>query len=379
MNPREVEANGEFRVPFNDLSRRDPEDLLATTSAMRRVIDRGNFILGPEVHEFEREFADFIGTAHCVGVASGSDAIEIALRSLGCGSNDEVVTAANAGGYSAIAALNVGATPIFADVDSINLNLTAETVGLSLTDKTKAVIVTHLFGRLAQIEEITKLCRANGVFVIEDCAQAVGATRDGKLAGAFGDIGVFSFYPTKNLGAFGDAGAIVSNSDEWSSAARSLRQYGWSSRNQIVRAGGRNSRLDEIQASVLRVRLSFLAQWNSRRREIAASYAAVVGGGGASLLTNQEGEFVAHLAVVRPRDRPKFLRALDASRIGWGIHFEFPDYLQAGLRGAIDSVSLPETERSCAQVVSLPCFPLITDREVQWVCRALESSPCLLE
>jgi len=362
-------------VAFNDLSRGYREMRTELQQAVNRVLEGGVYVLGDEVAAFEREFADFLGLPHCVGVGNGTDGLELAMVVLGAEPGAEIVLAANAGGYASVAAAKLGLRLRYADVSQQTLLLTAETIAPHLNSRTAAVVVTHLYGRLADMDPIMTLCRTAGIPVIEDCAQSVGAASSGRRAGSFGDVGAFSFYPTKNLGALGDAGAVVVSSPELHEKLLSLRQYGWTDRGVIGVEHGRNSRLDEIQAAVLRVRLGSVDDWNERRRSIARRYLNAIGD---SFWTPMEGideSYVAHLAVVGPVDRRRFLDHFDERQIGTGIHYAVPDHRQEALVPYACEAThrLEVTEDASGRVVSLPCFPQLTDSEVERVCEALST------
>jgi len=361
-------------VPFNDLSRQTRSLGPALSAAIESVLASGRYVMGPQHDAFESEFADHCGVSHCLGVGNGTDALEIALRAVGCGQSDEVVTAANAGGYATTAAVLVGATPVFADVDPTTLLLTAETVEPLLSSKTKAIVVTHLFGTLAEMEPIIALAATHGVRVVEDCAQAHGAERTGERAGSFGDLATFSFYPTKNLGALGDGGAIVTNDDETAERVCMLRQYGWAARYDAREPLGRNSRLDELQAAILRVKLPHLDGWNARRRDIAERYRAAAHDSDLTLLPAGL-DSVAHLCVGLHPNREGFRDQLAREGIETAIHYPTPDHRQPALaRVTWRSAGLPVTESAADRIVSLPCFPELEDSEVDHVCAALEES-----
>lgn len=363
-----------MQVPFNDLSRQLRTLGPALSSAMDEVLASGWYVMGPQHDAFQTEFAEYAGVAHCCGVGNGTDALEIALRALDCSHGDEVVTAANAGGYTTTATLLVGATPVFADVDPATQLVTAAAIEPLLSSKTKAIVVTHLFGKLADIEPIVSLAASHGVSVIEDCAQAHGAERAGRRAGSFGDVATFSFYPTKNLGALGDGGAIVTDSDSIASAVRELRQYGWADKYDAVTPLGRNSRLDEVQAAVLRVKLPLLDAWNARRREIAERYRAAAQGTDLALLP-AGADSVAHLCVGLHPDRDRFRERLAREGVSSAIHYPTPDHCQPALAGIQwRSAGLPVTESSVGRVVSLPCFPELEDSEVDYVCEVIGRS-----
>jgi aminotransferase EvaB len=334
--------------------------------ALARVLDGGRYVFGPEHELFETEFAGYLGARHCVAVASGTDALELALRAVGCTPCSEVVTAANAGFYTSAAARAAGLRVAYADVEPDTLALSAATVEPALTSGTSAVVVTHLYGLMADVEPIVELCGARGIAVVEDCAQAAGARRDGRAAGTSGDAAAFSFYPTKNLAALGDGGAVVTSRDDVAERLRELRQYGWEAKYRVATAGGRNSRLDELQAAVLRVRLTRLDQGNARRRSIALRYAEALP------LVRLDGEdYVAHLAVALVEDRDGVRERLGAAGVGTDVHYPVPDHRQPVWGDAYAALRLPVTEHAVERVMTLPCFPELADNEVDRVCEAL--------
>jgi aminotransferase EvaB len=356
-------------VPLNDLGRAFAEQSAELEEAAQRVLRSGWYVHGPEHTAFEQEFASFVGVGHCLGTGNGTDALEIALRAVTDGRSGVVVTAANAGAYTATAARRAGLALRFADVDPATLCLTAGTVEAVLDGDVAAVVVTHLYGRLAEVEPLVALCAERGVPLVEDCAQAVGAQRGGRRAGSFGSIATYSFYPTKNLGALGDGGAVVTDDDALADTVKRLRQYGWTGKYTVGADGGRNSRLDEIQAAVLRVRLPRVDAWSKRRRDIVSAYADA-----ATALTvlPAEGEdHVAHLAVATDRDAVR--AALTAAGVATDVHYPVPDHRQPAFRGEFAGVSLPVTEAAAGEMLSLPCFPQLTDAEVDVVCRALRA------
>jgi dTDP-4-amino-4,6-dideoxygalactose transaminase len=358
-------------IPLNDLSRGDPVLRTGVVAALERVAQSGRYLGGREREGFEREFAAYVGAQVCVGVASGTDAIRLALLGVGCRAGDEVLTAANAGMYTTTAALNAGLVPRYADVDPRTLNLSRATVAEALSGRTRAVVVTHLYGQLADIEGIADLCHENSVAVIEDCAQAVGASRSGRSAGTFGDAGAFSFYPTKNLGAMGDAGAVVTGSREVESRVRSLSQYGWEEKYRVSLPGGGNSRIDEMQAAVLRVKLGHVDSWNGRRRDIAMRYAEALPQAAGRFPAHDGDDYVAHMAVMLTSHRAEVQSVLSGNCIATEVHYPIPDHRQPVWRGRFDGVSLPVTETTVAQVLTVPCFPELGDEEVDRVCQVL--------
>lgn len=356
-------------IPFNDLRRAASADS-QVAEAVARVVHSGWYLLGRETSAFERELAEYLGVHHAVGVASGTDALELAFMALGAAPGQEVITAANAGGYSTLAARRCGMQVGFADVDDSDLLMTPHTIEDALTPRTTMVVVTHLYGKMADVSAIRNLCHSKGIRIVEDCAQAAGARVNGSYAGSIGDAAAFSFYPTKNLGAMGDGGAVVTSNADTAMLAHRLRQYGWGNvKYRVEENGGRNSRLDEIQAAVLRVRLPILEERNQRRREIVRRYAEALSSTPVRMAQNGNGDYVAHLAVIRSEHRTALADALCARDIGTSIHYPLPDHRQK-LIGA-PQVRLPVTEAASEQVLSLPCFPELEHEEVDTICAAL--------
>jgi dTDP-3-amino-2,3,6-trideoxy-4-keto-D-glucose/dTDP-3-amino-3,4,6-trideoxy-alpha-D-glucose/dTDP-2,6-dideoxy-D-kanosamine transaminase len=343
---------------INEIRRQNAVLAAEINAAVARVLQRGWYILGPEVEAFEHEFATYCGVAHCVGVANGTDALELALRALDLPPGSRVLTVANAGMYASTAILAAGHVPVYTDVDPVSMTMRGDGSGA------QAVMATHLYGRMVAMKSI-----GGQVPVIEDCAQAHGAVLDGKRAGSCGTLGCFSFYPTKNLGALGDGGAVTTNDAGLAARVKQLRQYGWSSKYRSEVSGGRNSRLDELQAAILRAKLPRLNEWNERRREIARRYNTSFSNTG--LCTPQIDEsYVAHLYVVRSDARDRIRQALSARGIATDVHYPIPDYAQPSLRAAMP---LPVTEQCCRTVLTLPCFPEMTDSEIGEVIDAVLS------
>jgi len=353
-----------MRIPVNDLKRHDAPLEGELAAAVNRVLSRGWYILGPEVEAFEEEFARYCGAAHAIGVGNGTDALELALRALGIGPGAEVATVANAGMYGTTAILRAGAMPLYVDVDDRSMTMSPAALRAAISGATAAVVVTHLYGRMAEMEELLAVAGRADIPVIEDAAQAHGAERAGRKAGSWGALGCFSFYPTKNLGAAGDGGAVVTADAALARKVRALRQYGWTDRFRSTVAGGRNSRLDEVQAAVLRVKLPHLDGWNARRREIAGIY------GSEDTLP----DYVAHLYVIRAKNRDCIRRALRTAGIGTDVHYPVPDHRQESMRGvAFRQTALPVTEACADEVLTLPCFPEMTDGEVEEIAELLRS------
>jgi len=361
-----------MRIPVNDLRRSWVVDCPEVRGAVARVIESGWYVHGPEHAAFEIELARFLGVRHVAGVASGTDALVLSMLAAGCGFGSEVVTAANAGGYASGAASQIGARVVYCDVDPETLLVTRQTLERAIGPSTNAVVVTHLYGNVVDVRSIVALCRPRGIAVIEDCAQAIGG-RDstGQRVGSLGDVAAFSFYPTKNLGAVGDGGAVATSDDTIDARVRSLRQYGWSTKYRVADRSGRNSRLDEIQAAVLRVGLPRLDELNRRRWTIARRYAEACAGGSVRAVTGAGCETVAHLGVVRARDREGLRNLMREQGIDTDIHYPVPDHRQPGLEPPVRATDLRECERAADEILTLPCFPEMTDAEVDRIASAI--------
>jgi len=362
-------------VPFNDLSRglrRDRDRLL---QAAAQVIDSGYIVHGTQHRAFESELAAYIGVDHAIGVANGTDALELAIKAVRRDDRRVVVTAGNAGAYTSTAASRAGLTPRYADVDPLSLCLTADTVRAALDEQVGVVVVTHLYGYVGDLSALRSLCDERDIALVEDCAQAIGAFSDSGRAGTVGDAATISFYPTKNLGAVGDGGAVVTSSGDIADRVRQLRQYGWQTKYDATIPGGTNSRLDELQAAFLRVRLPQVDGFNARRREIVARYQDAAADLSADVLTvlpAGDGHG-AHLAACRSTRRDAVRSALRDRGIATDVHFPLPDWEQAAFASFAPTMPLPQTTEACTQILSLPLFPELTDREVDHVCEALRS------
>jgi dTDP-4-amino-4,6-dideoxygalactose transaminase len=359
-------------VPFVDLAAQQAEIEDEVRLGLDSVFERTAFIGGAEVALFEREYADHVGVAHCVGVANGTDALELALRALGVGAGAEVILPANTFIATAEAVSAVGATPVLVDVDEEHLLLDPGAVERALTPRTRAVVPVHLFGQVAPVERL----RGLGVPILEDAAQAQGARRHGRPAGSLGRVAATSFYPGKNLGAAGDAGAVMTDDADIADRVRLLGAHGSPSKyvHQVV---GRNSRLDTIQAIVLRAKLQRLEKWNELRRQAAERYAELLGDVPdvrvpASAPGNED---VWHLYVVRVPDRDRVLAALAEAGIGAGIHYPTPVHLTeayADLR--LREGSFPVAERAAREILSLPMFPHLTAEQQERVVDVLAAA-----
>ena len=348
--------------------------------AVTRVLDGGRYILGEETAAFEREFARYAGVEHGIGVASGTDAIQVGLRAMGIGPGDAVLTVSHTAVATVAAIEMTGATPILVDIDSATMNMSPESLRQAIaayagTHRLKAVVPVHLYGHPADMPSILEIAREHSLQVLEDGAQAHGAEIDGKRAGSFGDAAAFSFYPTKNLGAFGDGGAIVTSDAGIADRARALREYGWRDR-YISADAGINSRLDELHAAMLRVKLRHLNEENERRRQIAAAYDNALQGLQHVLPVQQPGaRHVYHLYVIRTQHRDKVQTHLSESGVITLVHYPQPVHLQPAYRDRVPVApgGLPVTEQVCREILSLPMHPYLSDQNVAKVCEALRN------
>lgn len=337
-------------------------------SAIKRVLDRGWFVLGPEVKEFENRFSNYIGVKRTVSVANGTDAIELSLRAVGIAKDDFVATVANAGMYTTTALMAIGAKPFFIDVNINTKNTTLEECERAIKFGVKAIVITHLYGMALQdIEEIAALCKKHSVPLVEDCAQSHGAKINGKITGSFGDVAAFSFYPTKNLGALGDGGAVVTDNEEIANHVTKLRQYGWTTKYQVELPGARNSRLDEIQAAILLEFLPLLDMWNNRRRNISRAYAALIKNSKIELPKFIGEEYVAHLFVIKTSNRDSLREYLAINGVSAEVHYPVPDYRQSIFGDEFNNFSLENTEELCKSILTLPCYPEMTESDIEHI------------
>ena len=363
-------------VPFIDSKRQYTQFKYDIKSAINRVLASGHYTFGPEVEAFEAEYAAFCGVSHCVGVSSGVEAIVIALQALGVRHGDEVVTVANAGMHSTLAIREIGAIPLFAEIDPISMNMSPEGLIRAITTLTRAVVVTHLFGRVARIKELLAITRQFDLALVEDCFQSHGASLDGKPVGSWGDIGCYCFSPTRNLGAVGEAGAIITGEAELAENARNLRHNGGSPHLSPFNTIGGPNLMDEIQAAVLRAKLPLLEEWNLKRRMIAQTYNINLDTSDSKLQCDYDPKHsVFQNFVVRTPYREHLVESLLHKGIGCAVHFPIPDHLQTACSdlGYLPGM-LPETEKASTEVLSLPCFPELTSWEVEQVCYAVNES-----
>ena len=357
-------------VPFNQL--KPLHNLLQDEihAALLRVADSGWYILGPEVEAFEAEFAAYHSVAHAVGVASGTDAIELALRAGGIGPGDEVITVAHTAMATVTAIESAGATPVLADIDPRSFTLDPQLARAAITPRSRAIVAVHLYGCPADLAALKSIAEDHNLLLIEDCAQAHGAEYGGRKVGAIGHLGAFSFYPTKNMGAYGDGGAVITNDDDIADKLRKLRNYGQTTR-YTHQSHGTNSRLDEIQAAVLRVKLKHLDRHNQRRRAIATLYREHLRGVVAPAEPDDH-RHVYHLYVIRDQQRDQLMAELKARGIGSLIHYPIPVHLQESHRALGMPVgSLPQTECAAQEILSLPMYIGLHDEDVLRVCAAI--------
>lgn len=335
--------------------------------AVRRVLGSGRYILGKETQAFEQEFAAYLGVKHAVGVGSGTDALHLALRACGIGPGDEVITTSHTAVATVAAIELAGATPVLVDIDPKTYTLDVSCLEAALSSRTKAVLPVHLYGHPAAMPAILEIARKHGLRVIEDCAQSHGAAINGIKTGAWGDIAAFSFYPTKNLGAFGDGGTIVTNDSSLREKTRLLREYGWSER-YVSSVPGMNSRLDELQSAMLRVKLKHLDQDNQQRQVLAQQYLSMLAGSCLRLPMTAPGAFHSyHLFVVAHQQRNKLKEFLQARGIGCAIHYPVPVHLQPAYSERLRLQPLPNTEKAVRQVLSLPLYPELSPTDASRV------------
>ena len=344
----------------------------AIDAAIERTLESGHYVLGHEVEMFEAEFAAYCQADHCVGVASGTDAICLALQACGLGAGDEVITTAHTASCSVAAIELAGATPMLADIDPNTYQIDMAQVAERVTPRTRALLLVHLYGRPAALDGAQQLCQRHGLQLVEDCAQAAGARANGRRVGSIGSISAFSFYPTKNLGALGDGGAVVTSSQELAERVRVLRNYGWRER-YVSERPGTNSRLDELQAAVLRVKLRHLDADNARRRTLASQYTNALQG--LPLVVPETGtdlEQVWHLYVMRTAVRDRLRAFLETHGVATGIHYPVPVHLQPAYAGRLGRPGdFPHAEAATREILSLPLYPEMSEHDVDTVCAAV--------
>lgn len=361
-----------MKVPFVDLATQFESIREELMPRVERVFAKAAFIGGDEVNEFERRYAEYVGARHCIGVANGTDALIIALRALGIGPGDEVITHANTFFATIEAVYAVGAKPVLVDHNPDTYMIDVNALESALTSRTRVVIPVHLYGHPAPMDEILAFAKKHDLKVVADCAQAHGATYKGRPLGNLGDIVCYSMYPGKNLGAYGDAGAITTDSDELAESIRVLSQHGSRVKYHHL-VSGYNSRLDNVQAAVLNVKLNHLQKWTEQRQAVAAQYDEMLRGVPVGLPTEaRECTHVYHLYVVRVNDRESVIEALKADGVGTGIHYPIPLHLQPACSSlGYAAGAFPTTEKYAPQLLSLPMYPEMTNDQVSSVVSSL--------
>jgi dTDP-4-amino-4,6-dideoxygalactose transaminase len=360
-------------ISFIDLRREYPEIKGEIGQAIQRVLESGWFILGEELKRFEKEFSSYIGVKYGIGVNSGSDALYLAIKTLGIGIGDEVVTVSHTFISTVDAIVRNGAKPVFVDIDPETYTMDVSQIEKKITERTKAIIPVHLYGHPADMDPIMEITEKYGLYVIEDASQAHGAEYKGRKVGSIGHVACFSFYPTKNLGAYGDAGMIVTNNEELAEKLRIIRNYG-SSKKYHHDFVGVNSRLDEIQAAVLRVKLKYLDEWNERRRKIAKLYNELLEDTDVTTPTEKEwAKHVYHLYVIRHEKRDELQQCLLKNRIQVQIHYPIPVHRQKAYLVLGHKIGLPITEKICDEILSLPMHPWLKINELVTIAKIIKN------
>jgi len=357
---------------MNDLGRALNGEREALTEAFTGVLASGWLVQGPQHSGFESDLAEYIGVTSVIGVASGTDALELAFRAAMPAGRSTVITAANCGGYSTTAARRAGFAVRYADINRESLCIDAGHLAEIVDESVGIVVVTHLYGRAADVAAVRTVCAPLGIVVLEDCAQALGAQTPEGRVGSLGDVAAFSFYPTKNLGALGDGGAVAARSEAIADEVRTLRQYGWKDKYSIEHDGGRNSRLDEVQAAFLRQRLRGLDEANGRRRHVLSTYAQAASDRVHVLPAIALGH-VGHLAVVIAEQRDELREHLSSRMIKTDTHYPIPDYRQPAIAAEYPGLELPVTEWATRRILSVPIFPELRADEIERVADALAS------
>jgi len=358
-----------MKIPFLDLSVQFKQIASEVQPVINEAMENGMFIGGPQVEKFENEFARFCGTGHCIGVGSGTDALRFALMASGVGAKDEVITVSNTFIATTEAISQVGAVPVFVDIDPDTFNINASLIEEKISNRTKAILPVHLYGQIADMDSITNIAKKHGIAVIEDACQAHGALYKNRKAGSMGTSGCFSFYPGKNLGAFGEGGAVVTNDEEIASTIKMIRDHGQEKKYHHL-IEGYNGRLDAIQAGILRIKLKRLAKWNELRRNNAFlynKYLCDISG----ITLPFESEFstsVFHLYVIHVNKRDELQQFLNSKGIATGLHYPVPLHLQKAYSYLkISEGTFPVTENSAKTLLSLPMFAELTETQIKYV------------
>lgn len=361
------------RIPILDLSPETDELWDELNAAIQRVMRSGQFIMGPDVKAFEEEAAHYLGVKHAVGLNSGTDALFIALRALGIGPGDEVITTPFTFFATAESISTVGATPVFADIDPVTFNIDPAAIRAALTPRTKAIMPVHLYGNPAQMDEIMAIAHEHGLKVVEDCAQSFGSRYKGQHTGTIGDAGAYSFFPSKNLGAFGDGGLLVTNDDHTADLARALRAHGSRKKyhNEMI---GYNSRLDSLQAAVLRVKLPHIDRWNEGRRQVAAQYNELLGGVGGIVMPALSDGHVFHQYTIRVQGgrRDALQQHLEQQGIGTMIYYPVPQDELPVYAGQYEAK--PHSSLAAKEALSLPIGPTLQSLSIKRVSQSILNS-----
>lgn len=357
-----------MKVPFLDLKPQYQAIQGEVNEAIHKVLESTQFVLGANVDAFEKEFAAYCGAKHAIGVASGTDALMLAVEALGIGAGNEVITTTHTFISTAAVVAYAGAVPVFLDIDGGTFNIDASKIRAKINKKTKAILPVHLYGQLADMDTIMSIARESGLRVIEDAAQAHGASFKESRAGSIGDIGCFSFYPSKNLGAYGDGGAVTTNDADLNRKIRLLRDHGRTDRysHSVL---GHNSRLDEIQAAILRVKLKYLDGWNQKRAAVAHKYNHLLKGvsGVVTPVESPRAIHVYYVYVVRCQERDELRKFLDSRGVGSGIHYPIPLHMQEAFANlGYKRGDLPVAEKVASEIVSLPLYPEMADDAIQY-------------
>jgi len=361
-------------IPFLDLKAQYQNMREQVLSSIEQVLESCEFILGPNVSAFEQEIAEYLGVKHAIGVGNGTDALVLILDALGIGPGDEVITTPYTFFATAECVSRLGAKPVFVDINPITLTIDPEKLEQAITSRTKAVIPVHIFGRAADMPRIMDIASRHHLFVVEDACQSIGGEIQGKKLGTFGNAGAFSFFPTKNLGAYGDGGLVVTDDDELAERVRMLRAHGSKVKyhNELI---GYNSRLDEMQAAVLRVKLRHLNEWNSRRRQIALEYNKLLKDLPLQLPDpGEKGEHVFHLYTILTDNREELRAYLKSRGVETGVYYPTPLHLQPAYADLGYRVGdFPVSESACERNISLPMYPELTDEQIHYAAQAVRN------
>ncbi|HKZ58141.1 MAG TPA: DegT/DnrJ/EryC1/StrS family aminotransferase [Thermodesulfovibrionales bacterium] len=360
-------------VPMVDLKRQYQGIKKEIFQVITEIFSNGQYILGPRVSEFEKKIADYYGVSEAVGVASGTDAIHLSINALGIGEGDEVITTPFTFFATVEAILYTGARPVFVDVEQDTFNMDAGQIEAKITDKTRAILPVHIFGQMADMEEISKIAKRHGLKVIEDCAQSFGANLNGKKAGSFGNTGCFSFYPSKNLGGYGDGGIIILNDTKIADKVRKLRNHG-SKSSYIHENVGFNSRLDEIQAGILLVKLKYIDEYNIARRQKAALYTELLSDKVKCPVEKKGAYHVFHQYTIRSNKRQEIQKKLRDKRVSSVVYYPVPLHLQEALRFlGYREGDFPVTEKSAKEVLSLPIYPELEESVIEKIAEIIKA------